>query len=151
MPHQFKASPSHPAVDYLVRLHADIGGRIQKNQAEAAQLADDMKHVEAVLKMFDPEFNCRAISARRRVTGNPWFKRGTLFRHAIDVLRTAAAPMTVKEIADAVLAGRGITETTSKQRRDLEAGLRSSLESNAGRTVNRVGDGIPKRWNLITE
>jgi hypothetical protein len=35
-----------------------------------------MKHVEAVLKMFDPEFNARAIAAKRRVTGNPWFKRG---------------------------------------------------------------------------
>jgi len=24
MPHQFKAHPAHPAVDYLVRLHADL-------------------------------------------------------------------------------------------------------------------------------
>jgi hypothetical protein len=65
-----------------------------------------MKHVEAVLKMFDPDFNARAIAARRRVTGNPWFKRGTLFRCALDALRFAAAPLTVRELADAVLAGR---------------------------------------------
>jgi hypothetical protein len=37
-----------------------------------------MKHVEDVLKTFDPEFNGRAMAARRRVTGNPWFKRGTV-------------------------------------------------------------------------
>src|ERR1700704_5027561 len=29
---QFKAPPKPPAVDYLVRLHADIGGRILENQ-----------------------------------------------------------------------------------------------------------------------
>lgn len=29
----------HPAVAYLVRLHADIGGRIQANKAEAERLA----------------------------------------------------------------------------------------------------------------
>jgi hypothetical protein len=35
MPPAFKASPDHPAVDYLVRLHADLGGQ----QAGAAKLA----------------------------------------------------------------------------------------------------------------
>jgi hypothetical protein len=40
-------------------------------------------------KLFDPDYNVRRISLRRRYKGNPWFKRGTLFRHAIDVLRKA--------------------------------------------------------------
>jgi hypothetical protein len=35
-----------------------------------------MVQVEAVMKMLDPDFNARAISAKRRNTGNPWFKRG---------------------------------------------------------------------------
>lgn len=148
MPHQFKARPEHPIVAYLVRLHADIGGRIQQNKAEAERLADDMRHVEAVLKMFDPQFNLRAISARRRVQGNPWFKRGTLFRRALEVLRTAMAPMTTREIAATILATNQITDATHKQARDLEAGLRSSLENNVGKTVEQVGDGIPKRWKI---
>jgi hypothetical protein len=145
---QFKAHPAHPAVDYLVRLHADIGGRIKANREEADRLAEDMRHVEAVLKMFDPTFNVRAISARRRVQGNPWFKRGTLFRQALDVLRSATGPLTAKEITDAVLASKGIKDATDKQRLDLQAGIRSSLENNAGKTVERVGEGVPKRWKL---
>ena len=28
----FKASPDHPAVPFLVRLHADLGGRILDNK-----------------------------------------------------------------------------------------------------------------------
>ena len=35
MPHAFKASADHPAVGYLVRLHADLGGQIQDNRREA--------------------------------------------------------------------------------------------------------------------
>lgn len=148
MPHAFKAHPKHPAVDYLIRLHADIGGRIQENKRQAERLADDMRHVEAVLKLFDPEFNARAISARRRVTGNPWFKRGTLFRAALEALRKATAPLTVREVTDAILAAKGVRDATAKQRTGLEAGVRSSLENHAGKTVERVGEGVPKRWRL---
>src|ERR1700693_153682 len=108
MPHAFKAYPKHPAVSYLIRLHADIGGRILENKRQAERLAADAKAVEAVIKMFDPEFNARAISARRRVTGNPWFRRGTMFRAALDALRGATAPMTVREVADAILAAKGV-------------------------------------------
>lgn len=148
MPHAFKASPKHPAVAYLVRLHADIGGRIQQNKAESERLVADMRHVEAVIKLFDPDYSVRAISARRRIQGNPWFKRGTLFRAAVDVLRTASGPLTVRELTDAVMAARGIAEATEKQRRDLEAAIRSSLENHAGKTVMRVGEGVPMRWRI---
>ncbi|HLK83376.1 MAG TPA: hypothetical protein VKT99_18055 [Xanthobacteraceae bacterium] len=150
MPHAFKPHPKHPAVDYLVRLHADIGGRIKANREEANRLADDMRHVEAVLKMFDPTFCVRAIAARRRRQGNPWFKRGTLFRQALEVLRGAAEPMTAKEITAAVLASKGIMDATDKQHAGLQAGIRTSLEDHAGKTVERVGDGVPRRWRLLT-
>jgi hypothetical protein len=79
-----------------MRLHADIGGCILENKRHAAKLAADAVAVEAVIRMFDPAFNVKAIVARRRVQGNPWFKRGTVFRTAIDVMRKATAPMTVR-------------------------------------------------------
>jgi len=148
MPHTFNPHPKHPAVPFLVRLHADIGGRILENKRQGLRLVEDMKHVEAVHKMFDPEFNARAISARRRVTGNPWFRRGTLFRAGLEALRSAPAPLTVCELVDAVLAAKGVTDATGKQHKDLQAGLRASLAGNEGKTVERVGEGIPMRWRI---
>jgi hypothetical protein len=148
MPHAFQVSPNHPAVAYLVRLHADIGGRLLENQKEAKRLADSMRHVEHVIKLFDPAYNVRHISARRRQATNPWFKRGTLFRAALDVLRKASAPTTVREITDAVLAARGVTNADKRQRLGVEAGLRSSLEDHAGKDVVRVGEGSPRRWQI---
>ena len=149
MPHAFKATPDHPAVAYLVRLHADIGGKLLDNKKEAARLAQSMLAVEHVIKLFDPDFNARTISARRRQKTNPWFKRGTLFREALDVLRVATGPLTFAEVTDAVLAANGIRDATDKQRRGVEAGIRSCLEANAGKTVQRVGDGVPKRWRVV--
>jgi hypothetical protein len=148
MPHAFKAHPDHPAVPYLARLHADLGGQIQANQAEAKRLAEAMRHVEAVLKLYDPAYNVRGISVRRRVTGNPWFRRGTMFRYALDALRNAAAPMTVRELTDAVMAAKRIASATPKQRAGLEAAVRSCLEHNIGKTVQRAGEGVPKRWRI---
>jgi hypothetical protein len=148
MPHAFKASPSHPAVAYLVRLHADLGGQIKANADEAVRLAGEMQHVEAVIKLFDPDYSVRAISARRRQKTNPWFKRGTLFREALDALRKAARPLTVAQITDSVLAAKGIKDATTRQRQGVEAGIRSCLETNAGKIVERVGEGVPKRWRI---
>jgi hypothetical protein len=136
MPHSFNPHPKHPAVAFLIRLHADIGGRILENKKQALRLAEDARSVEAVIRMFDPEFNARAITARRRVTGNPWFKRGTMFRAALEALRAAEGPMTVREIVDAILAAKGVTDATEKQYRDLQSGLRASLAGHDGKTVN---------------
>jgi len=147
MPHTFKANPDHPAVAYLVRLHADLGGQILANRKEGERLAESMLHVEHVIRLFDPAYNVTRIAARRRYKGNAWFKRGTLFREALGVLRVAAGPLTVREITDAVLAAKRIT-ADKRQWAGIEAGIRASLEDHAGRDVERVGEGAPSRWGL---
>lgn len=148
MPPTFKASPTHPAVAYLVRLHADIGGRIADNRKQAKRLIEDMKHVEAVLRMYDPSYNITAIIGRRRINGNPWFKRGTLFRCAIDALRGAAKPLTARELVIAMLAAKGIKNVPASRVRSLRGGVTNSLRNNEGKSVERVGEGSPMRWRI---
>src|SRR5215213_8546080 len=83
-------SPFHrPAMQTLERLHSELGGRILENKTEALRLVESMRHVEAVIKMLDP-----------RRQPNPWFKRGTVYRRAVDVLRTATEPLDGGEIAE---------------------------------------------------
>jgi hypothetical protein len=100
-----KLSPDHPAVAYLVRLHADIGGRLLENKKELQRLAESMQAVEHIIRLFDPSFNVRRTAARRRYKGNAWFRRGTILRHALDAIRKAKGQMTAREIAG-VHAGR---------------------------------------------
>jgi hypothetical protein len=149
MPHAFKPSPNHPAVEYLVRLHADLGGKIWENKREAARLAESMQHVEAVIRLFDPAYDVRRITARRRYKGNAWFKRGTIIRHALDVLRKSQGPLTAREIAERMLVAKGVSGPTQKALRSLVSSVQASMQNHEGKTVRRVGEGMPGRWRTI--
>jgi len=149
MPHAFKASPSHPAVAYLVRLHADIGGRILANRKQAKFLADSKQAVEHVIRLFDPSYNVRSIAARSRYKGKAWFRRGTILPRALDVLRKAQGPLTAREIAERMLMERGARDDASpKALRSLIASVQTSLVNQDDKTVIRVGEGMPMRWRV---
>jgi hypothetical protein len=79
---------------------------------------------------------------------NPWFKRGTIFREALGVLRTAEGPLTSREIAEAMLAAHGVTDASRKAVSDLAGSVQSSMTNNDGRAVVRHGEGMPSRWAL---
>lgn len=149
MPRAFDPHPSHPAVAFLLRLHADLAGKIQQNKVEAESLQEGVHHVEAVIKMFAPDYNLQQIAPRRRLKQNAFFKRGTIFRRALDVLRARSEPMTVAQITEAVLVAAKITNPTEQEEVDLRAAIRASLEHNAGKLVQRVGEGMPRRWALL--
>jgi hypothetical protein len=85
---------SRQAVHTLTQLHAELAGKIETNRKSGDRLRAQMMQVEAVMKMLDPEVNLRLIAPKRRNTGNPWFKRGTLYSAVVDTLRRATGPMT---------------------------------------------------------
>lgn len=132
----------------LEQLHQELAGKIIDNRSEARRLAQSMRHVEAVLKLLDADYSLRRIAVRRRKP-NPWFKRGTVFRSAVDVLRTAEKPLSTQEIAEAMLAKKGVTGVDRRALRDLTGAVKSSLRNHKGGTVNGDG-GRPERWALAT-
>src|SRR6202035_1409946 len=91
---------SKQAVYTLGLLHAELAGKLLANKREAIRLRTDM------MQMLQPGFNVASIAAKRRNKSNPWFKRGTLFRSAVDVMRRATEPMTPREIATALIADK---------------------------------------------
>ena len=141
-------TPQSPAVYALLQLHARLGGQIQKNRKEAVQLRRDMKNVEAVLHLLQPGFNARSIAPRRKNASNPWFRRGTIFRAALGVLRDATEPISAYDIAVTLLASKGVTEPTKAERDRMYGAVEASLRNHRGKTVE-ADDGRPRRWWLI--
>ena len=131
----------------LERLHAELAGKALESKAEGERIHQAMRHVEAVLKLLDPEYNLRPIAVRRRKP-NPYFKRGTVFRAALDALRTAGKPMTAAEITRAMLAANNVINVPDKARADLEGAVRAALKGRDG--VLPVGEGTPTRWALAS-
>ena len=149
MPKGFDPKTDNIAIPQLVQLHAQIGAKLKACDAERLKFTNDMRQIEAVILLFDPAFNTRGIAIKRRNVGNPWFKRGTLFRAALGILRASIEPLPTLEIARRLVASKG-AEPTDEQLTKLDGGLRSCMEHNAGKTV--LGDGgRPQRWRLATE
>jgi hypothetical protein len=133
----------------LRRLHAEIGGKIVDSRKNTKRLREDKRHVAAVIKMFSPEYDVKAIAARRTYKANLWFRRGTLFRSALDVMRKTGQPLTVREIVDQMLAAKGIASPRTDQVRGLQAAVLASLWNRMGKgRVQMVGEGTPARWIL---
>lgn len=138
---------SKQALHALKQLHAELAGKLIENGKEASRLRQSMKQVEAVMKLLEPGIDIRPIAVRRRKP-NPWFKRGTVFRHALDVVRTAEEPLTARQIAERMIAAKGATDANAKSVRDLAGSVNASLQNHDGGAVVRHGDGTPARWWL---
>jgi hypothetical protein len=138
---------TRPAIFTLERLHSELGGKILENKQEHANLAEQMRHVEACIKMLDPAYNLARITVKRRKP-NKWFKRGTLYRRALDVLRKATEPMTALEIGAAVLKAEGIEDASEADARNVSLGIQHSLKNHDGKGVQRTNEGSPAKWQL---
>jgi hypothetical protein len=136
---------SKQALYTLGQLHSELAGKLSANQRETKRLRLAIFQVEAVMKMLSPDVNLRLIAPKRRNTGNPWFKRGTLYRAVVDILRRAERPMTADDICKALLVGKS-PAATRKQENNLQAAILAALRKRNGGTV--VGEGAPTRWKL---
>ena len=142
MPHAFSANPNHPAVSITLFGCTPIwAGKILENRKEAKRLADAMMHVEAVIRLFDPAYQAGRIAARRRYKGNGVFKRGTILRSALDVLRKAQGPLTARETngADA-WRSEACPRLAPKAMRSLIASVQTSLRKSRRKERSSVSE-----------
>jgi hypothetical protein len=128
----------------LRRLHAEIGSKIIDSRKNTKRLREDKRHVAAVIRMFSPEYDVEAIEAWRTYKANPWFKRGTLFRSAPDIMRRTADPLTVREIVDRMLADKSINGPRIDQVHGLQSAVLASLQDRKGKGLI-VSEGAPAR------
>jgi DNA-binding transcriptional ArsR family regulator len=130
----------------LSQLHSELAGKLSANLRETKRLRLAIFQVEAVMKLLSPDVNIRLIAPRRRNTGNPWFKRGTLSRAVIDMLRRSVEPMTTRQITDALLVGKQ-PAANRHQIMVLQAAVLAILRRRDGTAVVG-GDTVPQRWRL---
>jgi hypothetical protein len=58
-------------------------------------------------------------------------------------------PLTVAEIVDRMLAAKGVASARNDQIRGLQSAVLVSLRNREGKgRAERIGQGIPARWNL---
>jgi hypothetical protein len=124
-------SPFHrPAMQTLERLHAELGYSKTKPKRCGWQIPCGTS--KPSVKMLDPTYNLRRIAVKRR-RPNPWFKRGTVYRRAVDAPRTATEPLTAREIAERVLATANLKRPDKAALADLIRTVLASLRNHKGK------------------
>jgi hypothetical protein len=97
--------------------------------------------------MLDPTYNLVRITVKRR-KANGWFKRGTLYRKALDVFRTAEQPLTATDIAWKMMEAADVRNASKTDAQVVAQGILRSLIGHNGKGVQNVAEGKPAKWKL---
>lgn len=131
-----------PVVQALLRLHLDLSRKLARlGDAERPSIRIDVWHVECVLRLLEPGIT---IGYRRKP--NPWFKHGSLFRSAVEVIRAAGRPMHTREIVWTLIERKGVKPDILSVA-DLVKSVERSLVYHRGRKIVAVGS-RPVHWKL---
>jgi hypothetical protein len=135
----------------LVAKRADILFEIGELEKRIDQLRTELVHLDAVLRMFRPDFAAEALPVRhRRPTKSPYFAHGELTKRIYDAMRTNGTVASV-EIAAAAMRDKGLDPDNDPVTR-ADFVRRVTLQLNdmyrKGK-VEKVGRGRAMRWAPI--
>lgn len=90
----------------LTKRRAELAGEADALRARLATIAVDLGHLDAVIRLFDPDHDIASIRPKRP-RGPDAAGRGERGKLVLDVLREAAGPIPAVEIARRMLAKQG--------------------------------------------
>ena len=94
-------------VSGLVAKRSELAGLIDRHRKEIDRLADDLTHVDAAIKIFDPEYDLRTVPIRLLRKRNQLFKVGESARRVLDALRESGTPMTCRALTISIAKKKG--------------------------------------------
>jgi hypothetical protein len=134
----------------LVAKRADILFQIAELEKRADQLRTELVHLDAVLRMFRPEFRAENLPVRhRRPTKSPYFRHGELTQRIFDAMREKGE-ITSLDVAAIAMRDKGLdSDTDPATRTDFvrRVGLQLNDMVRKG-NVEKVGRGRAMRWRL---
>jgi hypothetical protein len=135
----------------LVVKRAEILFEISELEKRIEQLRTELVHLDAVLRMFRPDFKAEGLPVRhRRPTKSPYFAHGELTKRIYDAMRTSESVSSF-EIAAAAMRDKGLDPDTDPVTR-TDFVRRVTLQLNdlyrKGK-VEKIGRGRAMRWKII--
>ena len=91
----------------LVRKRAELAGKADALRARLTAIAADMDHLDATIRLFDPDNNLATIRPKRPRSSEA-ARPGEMSRFVLGVLREATEPMPTPVIAARMMAERGM-------------------------------------------
>jgi hypothetical protein len=136
-------------VSGLVAKRSEMAGLIDHHQKQITQLAADLGHLDATLKLFAPEMDLRTLRPKEHRERNAWFRPGEVPRFILDTLRQSAIPLSCQAMAVHAVATKGLTntpETVSSVCKSLHSGVKTL--ANAGTLREGPKDITGRTWQI---
>lgn len=89
-------------VSALKEKRIQVASQIESLQAQMRQATIDLDHVEAALRLFDPDVDLAALSPRK-VAPVLYDTKGDTGRVILDTLRNSMRPLTTAQVCEAVM------------------------------------------------
>ena len=109
-------------VSGLVAKRSELAGQLEHYRRELHRLADELSHVDATIRLFDPTYDLGGIRARKRGHRNQWFGPGECQRLVLEVLRDALEPLSGRALTQALAARKGLEGA-----REVSAGMQKTV------------------------
>jgi hypothetical protein len=126
---------------------SELAGLVKGLEQELSERRTALTHLDATMRLFDPEIRPEKIGPRQRRRCNAWFRPGECLRLIYDVLRDAPQPMTTREVVDRMIALKRISGGDDRQRALFQKTVLASL-NRAKDTIERVGSAGVVKWRV---
>ena len=127
---------------------AELSGTLRQLEQQLAQQRTNLAHLDATMRLFDPEIRPKDIRPRQLRARNAWFRPGECLRLIYDELREATQPATTRELAERIMRLKAMPMTDDRCRELVQKTLLSSL-NRAKTTIARVETAGVVGWQLI--
>jgi hypothetical protein len=134
----------------LVAKRADILFEIGELEKRIEQLRTELVHLDAVLRMFRPDFKAEALPVRhRRPTKSPYFAHGELTKRIYDAMRISGS-IASPDVAVAAMRDKGLDpDNDPVTRTDFVRRVTLQLNDLVRKgKVEKIGRGRAMRWKL---
>ena len=127
---------------------AELAGMLRQLEQQLGQQRANLAHVDATMRLFDPDIRPKDIRPKQPRERNAWFRPGECLRLIYDELREATQPVTTRELAERIMRLKAIPATENDRRERIQKTLLASL-NRAKETIARVETAGVVRWRLI--
>ena len=116
---------------------SELAGVVKGLEQDLNENRTALMHLDATMRLFDPESRPEEIGPAQRRRCNAWFRPGDCLRLIYDVLRDAPQPMPTRGIVEQMIALKSISVGDERQRALLQKTVLASL-NRARDTIERI-------------
>ena len=127
---------------------AELAEIVRQLEQQLAQQRTNLVHLDATMRLFDPDVRPQEIRSRQQRARRAWFRQGECLRLIYDQLRDAPRPVATRELAERIMRAKSIPAADDHRRELIQKTVLGSL-NRAKATIARVETAGVVSWRLI--